>query len=241
VGLSVVEPCEAFPLPPGKRLVPDYLCLNGHKMIDMREEPRFREAAAEAERQGRTLLRHDRLFVLWEAARNTRRVEGAAAEVGTYRGGSARFLAEAMRAHGVRRTLHAFDTFCGHPAIVDAGRDGLHTAGYLGDTSLEAVREYLATHPEIVLHAGQFADTRAEVEGETFGLVHVDVDLYESALQSLEFFWPRLAPQGVLVVDDYGFRTCRGLKEAVDGFVANRADCSRWYMNTGQLVLRRLP
>ena len=56
----------------------------------------------------------------------------------------------------------------------------------------------------------------------SFALLHVDVDLYRPTLQSLEFFWPRLAPGGVVVCDDYGSRKCPGARAAFDEFFADK-------------------
>jgi hypothetical protein len=44
----------------------------------------------------RTLLGYDRLYVLWQAARNAAAVPGSVAEIGSYRGGSAHFIAKSF-------------------------------------------------------------------------------------------------------------------------------------------------
>jgi O-methyltransferase len=58
-------------------------------------------------------------------------------------------------------------------------------------------------------------DTTARINGEKFGLLHLDCDLYRPTKHSIEFFWPRIAPGGRIVVDDYGSNSARGVKEAV--------------------------
>ena len=65
----------------------------------------------------RTKLRRDRLWVHWQAVQNTSHAEGAVAEVGSFRGGSAYFIAAAFReALGHDIPFDAIDTFTGHPA-----------------------------------------------------------------------------------------------------------------------------
>jgi Macrocin-O-methyltransferase (TylF) len=52
--------------------------------------------------------------------------------------------------------------------------------------------------------------------GKTFCLVHIDVDVYQSAKDVLAFVWPRLTVCGVVVFDDYGVATCNGITRVVD-------------------------
>jgi O-methyltransferase len=236
-GMRLVGETEGV-APPGMRLVPDHVAINGHKLIDLRQEREFGALAEKVLAEGRTTMTHDRLYVLWQAVGNIGHREGDIAEVGTYRGGSARFLALTLQQRGRYCPLHVFDTFEGHPNVIVPDLDGPHSVGLFSDTSYEAVRDYLAPHPNIVLHRGAFQDTCSEVGEKRFALAHVDVDLYASTVSCLEFFWPRMIEGGVIALDDYGFSTCHGLKVAVDRFTAE-VGCPVWYMHTGQLVITK--
>ena len=55
-----------------------------------------------------------------------------------------------------------------------------------------------------------------EVLGREFCFVHVDVDLYQPIKDSFMFFYPLLAPGGIMVFDDYGVSSFPGAKKAVD-------------------------
>jgi hypothetical protein len=46
--------------------------------------------------------------------------------------------------------------------------------------------------------------------------VHIDVDLYQPYVDSIEFFYPRLLDGGVMVFDDYGSAGFMGARKAVD-------------------------
>ncbi len=59
-------------------------------------------------------------------------------------------------------------------------------------------------------------ETAARVSAEALRLVHVDVDVYQSAKDVFEWAWPRLSPGGVAVFDDYGFPACPGVTRFVD-------------------------
>lgn len=224
---------------PDSVVVPRFLCPSGHKLFDFRQEPGFAEVADEIVSQGRTTLDHNRLFVLWQAIRNTRPAEGDIAEVGSYRGGSARFLAVAAAQMGWDPILHVMDTFTGHPESADFKRDGVHVPGLFSDTGVEQVTAYLSDLPLVRVRQGRFEDTCHEIADRQFALVHIDVDIYSSTESCLSFFWPRLSRGGTIVVDDYGFTTCPGLKTAVDEFLMEKRDTVSWYMHTGQMTIQR--
>ena len=183
-----------------------------------------------------TLVDEVRCYILYQCAKHTRSLPGAAAEVGVYRGGTARLLADAV--HGTGKSLHLFDTFGGMP-LTDPKKD-LHALGDFADTSLEAVRKVLQGCGDVFFHVGVFPDTAAEVAGESFCLVHVDADIYRSVLDSCAFFYPRLVPAGMMIFDDYGFPSCPGAKEAVDAFFETLGE-HPIYLPTGQCIVSKLP
>lgn len=172
--------------------------------------------------QYRTLLTPDRLEALKaEALCVANMPEGAVAELGVYRGGVARLLAETLPVCD----LYLFDTFEGMPQA-DASIDR-HHQGDFADTSLDAVLAYLddwnrpgrtfarpGLFPASVLPADQ--DLR-------FRLVHLDADLYSSTKAGLEWFWPRLVPGGSLILDDWLWHGCPGVEKAVHEFLNTTA------------------
>ncbi len=185
---------------------------------------------------GRTLVDPARAFILRQCARQTEAVPGQAAEVGVYRGGTARLLAGALKPGG--RILHLFDTFAGMPRT-DAGKD-VHREGDFADTSLESVRGFLLGFPAVEFHAGFFPETARGLENERFSFVHLDVDIHRSIRDGLEFFYPRLAAGGMIVVDDYGVTSCPGVKTAADAFFAGRKEFPL-ALPTGQCLIVKLP
>ena len=58
-----------------------------------------------------------------------------------------------------------------------------------------------------------------EVSDKAFSFVHIDVDLYQPTIDSLEFFWKKLVDGGFIVVDDYGSSQFPGAGIAVDEFL----------------------
>lgn len=75
-------------------------------------------------------------------------------------------------------------------------------------------------YPEnIVIKKGFFPDTALNVK-DFFCYVHLDMDIYQSTMDGLKFFWPRMVEQGIIMIDDYYNDHCPGVKKAVDEFCA---------------------
>lgn len=158
-----------------------------------------------------SLITPDRLRNLCAALKLTCGLEGDLAELGVYRGGSARVIAGACSG----KTLHLFDTFRGLPYSEDADKDplGLVTEGRFA-CSVDEVRERLAGC-DVRIYPGRFSTSAMAYEHLRFCFVHVDCDLYWSALDAIEWFWPRVVPGGVMFFDDYNC-AFTGVTEAVD-------------------------
>jgi O-methyltransferase len=180
-----------------------------------------------------TLVDHRRLFMLYQFAQQARSVPGEVAEIGVYRGGTAKLIAELC----APKTVHLFDTFEGMPAV-HAEHD-FHRERDFGDAQLEDVKRYLAENTNVVFHPGFFPDTATPVQDKRFCLVHIDVDVYPSVKSCCEFFYPRTSSGGTLLFDDYGFVTCPGAKVAVDEFFAGKPE-KPTYLPSGQCVVTRL-
>jgi hypothetical protein len=219
----------------------DYYWHKAYKKIDVRTLAGFGPLADKAIAAHRTGMRHDRLYTLWQAVSALPDRNHAIVEVGTFRGGSARFIGEALRWHNRSNPFFVCDTFEGH-TVVDQALDGPHRVGqqFVG-TSVDEVKTYLADLANIVVIAGDFRHTSTALDAHApFALVHVDVDVYPITSHSLRFFASRLIPHGLIVVDDYGFTTCRGAKQAVDEFVACHPEFRMFHLLTGQALLVRL-
>ena len=142
-------------------------------------------------------------------------VPGAAAELGVYRGGFARWLSALLP----DRTLYLFDTFAGFDEAESEGC-GEGFVGAHRNTAAERVLSVLPHPGRAVLRQGLFPSTAAGLEEERFALVSLDVDLEESTLSGLRFFLPRMAEGGYLLLHDYNNPKLPGVKRAVGRYEA---------------------
>ncbi len=142
-------------------------------------------------------------------------VPGAAAELGVYRGGFARWINALLP----ERTLYLFDSFAGF----DKGESAGCAPGFVAahrETAAERVLALLP-HPEkAVIRQGFFPQTAGGLEEERFALVSLDADLEESTLAGLRFFLPRMSAGGCLLLHDWGNPKLPGVRRALARYEA---------------------
>lgn len=141
------------------------------------------------------LLGHHEAYQIGAAVKATEKIPGALAEVGVYEGGSALL----MSGLAPGKTVHLFDTFEGLPqdGTILPLKKGEYAADY------ERVAARFADRKNVVIHRGVFPGTAVGLEGECFSFVHLDTDLYESTLDGLRFFHPRMSKGGIIISHDY--------------------------------------
>ncbi|MDE2852167.1 MAG: class I SAM-dependent methyltransferase [Acidobacteriota bacterium] len=201
-----------------------------------RGEPDFREAYDGVEPY--TVVSADRCQVLYRLGNQALSLDGDFAECGVYRGGTALLLSRVLEGHP--KTLHLFDSFEGLPAP-DPERDPDLEQGVFKATSARAVGALLGGFADSLrIHEGWIPSTFDGLEDSRFAFVHIDVDLYRSTLDCLEYFYPRLSVGGIVVFDDYGFPAARGEKDAVDEFFLGRQEAPL-ALPTGQAIVTKLP
>jgi hypothetical protein len=161
--------------------------------------------------------------------------------VGTKRGGSTYFIAAASRALlGHEVPVETIDTFEGHPQekiSLDDGKRWLERGKPPDEVAFEDVVDYLSEFKLVTVHKGEFTTVAPQLPNHEYGLVHIDVNLYESTLDCLRYFSPRLKPGGIIVVDDYDSPTCPGIRKAVQEFLAESSSFQSWHPHTHQFVL----
>jgi O-methyltransferase len=166
----------------------------------------------------RTVVSQDRCFMLYQMAQYANNKEGHIAEIGVYKGGTGRLIAKTCP----NKQVHLFDTFSGMPKenqVVD-----WHKQGDFSDTSLDSVKAFLKDCNNVVFHPGLFPGTANEIVNTRFSLVYIDVDIYQSVKDCLEFFYNRVTPAGIIILDDYESRYCLGVKQAVTEFLSDKIE-----------------
>jgi len=186
-----------------------------------------------------TVVDYYRCYELWQLARQTAHLDGDILEVGVYKGGTGCLLARVASQGERMRHVFLCDTYAG---IVKAGpQDAYFKGGELADTSVALVKglvDKLGLSNVSILQ-GIFPDeTAAAVADKTFSFCHIDVDVYLSAQQVLDFVWPRLSVGGIVVFDDYGFSTCDGVTKLVNERIGKMKAVTLYNLNGHAIMIK---
>jgi hypothetical protein len=168
-------------------------------------------------------------------------VAGDIVELGVYRGQTATILAS--NARRLDRTVWLLDTFEGFALQDFAGIDaGINTGRgpKFADTSLDHVRARIGTANTRYIQ-GFFPESAEQLpQHGRYCMVHIDCDLYAPIRSALNYFYPRVAPGGYVVVHDYGSLSWDGVEKAVDEFFADKPECViQMPDRAGSVVIRK--
>jgi len=161
------------------------------------------------------LLKPSELFLIYTFAKNQSDLEGDFAEVGVFKGTSAKLICEAKK----DKTLHLFDTFEGLPKV-DRIDKKFRKNLYIAD--LEHVKKKLSKYSNVRFYKGLFPEVAFLPVKETkFSFVHLDVDIYSSTKACIEFFYPKMVKGGIIISHDYH---AGGVRKAFDDFLKNKSE-----------------
>ena len=159
-----------------------------------------------------------RFFNIWFQIERLKKekVAGCFAELGVYKGETARII----HLTAPSRILRLFDTFEGLPSKdlkEETGEAATYTSKNFADTSIQKIVSLFNNDANVKIHPGYFPDTIAGLENETYAFVNIDADLYNPIKEGLNYFYPRLAPGGCIIIHDYNYKW-EGAMKAVDEF-----------------------
>jgi O-methyltransferase len=182
-----------------------------------------------------TMTSCERIASLVDAVRHVTRsgIPGAIVECGVWRGGSMMAAVLALLEAGDERDLYLFDTFAGMTAPTERDVDHrgdvaeeMYRALLVGDqsgwchASLDDVRANLLStgYPAAKCHfiQGDVLQTIPAAAPDAIAVLRLDTDWYASTRHEMAHLYPRLAPGGILIVDDYGH--WNGCRQAVDEY-----------------------
>ena len=165
-------------------------------------------------------VRYRELELLSEMIR-MRNVPGAVAEAGVDMGQTSSVLSRLFP----DRELFLYDTFDGFPeeaVDVEVSRfafdrevaDSWKQVRPSSDLIVNRVRQGLLSPERARIRKGIFPASAEEDRNVTFAFVLLDMDLYQSMLDGLLFFYPRLAPEAYIMLHDYNTCMFEGTRRA---------------------------
>lgn len=145
---------------------------------------------------------------------------GNLAEVGVFKGGTAKLICESKKSN----QLYLFDTFEGLPKPSNQDTPNKFKESQFNETSEEEVSNYLKDYHNITILKGMFPKSIPQYLYEKeFIFVHLDVDLYQSTFDCLEFFYPRMEKGGIIISHDY-FHENKGVRDAFKEYFKDKPE-----------------
>jgi len=152
------------------------------------------------------------------------RIPGDFIETGVWRGGACIYARAIFQAYDIKdRIVWVADSFQGLPPPdaetfpADAG-DPHHMFPELAvsaDTVQRNFARFGLLDEQVTFLEGWFKDTLPGAPIERLAVLRLDADMYESTIEALEALYPKMSPNGFVIVDDYILPACR---QAVDDF-----------------------
>jgi hypothetical protein len=178
---------------------------------------------------------------LW-AAQTALRVPGDFVECGVNAGFISSAIMQRLNWNAVARRFYLIDTFAG-PVLsqfspeevlkerLSIAEDALQAGAYV--TDLERIRANFAEWPNALPVQGVIPDVLPSLGIETVAFLHIDMNCALPERAALEFFWDRLSPGAIVLLDDYGYRGHECQREAIDE-AAREKDVQVLSLPTGQ-------
>lgn len=189
-----------------------------------------------------TLVDMYRCYELWELTAEIHALNNSVSflEVGVWKGGTAGIIGKRLALLNSAAPFYLADTFTG---IVKASeKDEFYNGGEHADTTFETVETLMKDmYGNYRILTGIFPnDTAIQIDpDEKFGLCHIDVDVYQSAKDIVEWIWDRLIIGGMIIFDDYGFHTTTGVTMYVNE-MKNMSDRVVIYNLNGHAIIIKI-
>jgi len=185
----------------------------------LRDAGFVRAYEAALRQQSDTWIRWRSHVVQW-AAHHAIRLEGDFVECGVNRA----FLSmSAMTAVDFRQTtgrrFYLFDTYCGLVPEQVSTDDKAAFRNVYSDT-YDFVKETFRDWSNVTVVRGIVPESLSTVTIGQVAYLSIDMNCVKPEIDAMEYFWPRMVPGGVIILDDYGFPGHEAQKLAADGFAA---------------------
>ncbi|HSS69827.1 MAG TPA: TylF/MycF/NovP-related O-methyltransferase [Casimicrobiaceae bacterium] len=116
----------------------------------------------------------------------------------------------------------------------EVAKEAIAAGAYV--TDLGRLRRNFAEWPNAVIVQGMVPDILPSIRTDHAAFLHLDMNCAYPEQSALEYFWPRLSPGAVVLLDDYAYVGYERQASAIDG-VARGFGASVLSLPTGQGVI----
>jgi len=155
------------------------------------------------------------------AAFHAKQLKGDFVECGVYKGSITMSNIAYIDFKSLKdRKYYLFDTFCGLDEEFSSEDEYLRFKDSYPDC-YEFVVNSFKKYPNVVIVKGAVPNILSQVNIEKVAYLSIDMNSALPELEALKYFWPKLVPGGIVVLDDYGWPTCENQKAVADNFASS--------------------
>jgi hypothetical protein len=181
--------------------------------------------------QIRSIQKNYRLLARSELYNRISHLSGAIVEAGVGAGSGLAIFALLEDSREFKRKIWAFDSFSGFPPgtnqdSLEFQKSGKPEYKEFSEDFVMAILRSIQLSEEILENItfckGYMPSSFSKFDLSPVALLNVDVDLYQSTKDVLDFFWPLMQSTGIVILDEYDSNSDSekwpGAKKAVDEF-----------------------
>lgn len=180
-----------------------------HNAAPFLQDEKFRQAYALAEATGSwpgSTIRWRAYVACW-AGQLAAKLPGDFVECGVNRGGLARAIVDYTQFGQLPKRFFLVDNFTGLvPEYLNAAEREKNLAehyAYYEQNSKAEVTATFAAFPNVQVVQGNVPDVLPDIPTQGVAYVSLDMNCTMPEIKAAEFFWERLVPGGILLLDDY--------------------------------------
>jgi hypothetical protein len=194
---------------------------------DFMTDPRFQKAYRRGMLAGGVQCDiHWRVHVAIWAASQALQLPGDFVECGVNHGFMSSAIMQYLDWNTVNRRFFLLDTFQGldERFISDAEKaEGKSSASHGYTECFEVARKNFEEFRNVVLIRGAIPLTLPQVDSDRICYLHIDMNCVPPEIAALEYFWDKLVPGAIVLLDDYDAFSHHHQKQAMDRFAASRS------------------
>lgn len=230
-GTISVDP-NLYHILPKEKVTYAYDLLYSFHNCDFINDPKFRQAyelGKATDTDGSVLCGTEiywRIHVLCWAAAQAIHLNGDFVDCGVNTGIFARAVADYTDFAKAGKTYYLLDTFAGldprYSSAAEMSREMNHKYKEQKGSLYERVQETFKDLPVKIIR-GAVPDTLPEVDTTRIAYLSLDMNCVQPETEALRYFWDRIVPGGIIILDDYGYSNAyMDQKHAHDAFARSK-------------------
>jgi hypothetical protein len=147
-----------------------------------------------------------RAYVVCWAASQAKNLEGDFVECGVNTGMNTRMVIDYMDFDQTDKTYYLLDTYTGMAPKYSSEEEMIRSRnmGYTEDI-YESVKNTFKDFKNVKLVKGAIPDTLTKVPSQKVAFLTIDMNCVMPEVAALEYFWDKMVPGGIIIMDDHGF------------------------------------